>query len=557
MAEGGTADIGGRPGVSADGNRRRAIVLLAEFQDLQFTYGVEDFKALLSHRGYDACGTLGCAEEWFAAQFGSACSVSFDVAPIVRLPYKYAYYGLDDPFGKDIRPAHAVRAACDAADEFVDFSAYDDLIVFYAGGSAIDGCSDEDHLWPHNWFLSKAGLNVTLDGVNIDRYALCPELMKGEDGNATLTGIGLVCHEYLHSFGLPDMYDTDDTQSGGVGTALGASTSVMDQGMFNRFGHLPPNLNALEREMLGILKPDPLVAGDYTVMPVNAGGKSYRYDTAVPGEYFLFECRDDTGWDAPIGRRGLMVYHIDKSQEDVGGRSAASRWEYDINAVNACPHHQCALLVEPSSEFTPVSTPSFKSWSGRPSPLSILDIRRNPDGSVSFHVPEAIELEAADVFQDAVILQWYTPHRGLSAETTYVSVDGEKILECHPYEPGRYACVIEGLQPGRDYELSVCFETEVVRSSVTVTTLPAGGYPFIALPRAGRKDSGAFEKGARLPLRVVNAEDVERIDWFMDGRKIEVGPDCYFSVQASAELKAVIRHIGGAEETIVKTIRVQ
>lgn len=543
-------------------SQRKVIVLLAAFPDLPFTYSREDFESLLCRSGYSVGGAEGCAEEYFDAQFGGRCHISFTVAPPVTLTHDFAYYGADDAFGKDIRPAHAVKEACILSDEAVDFSEYTDVVVFYAGGSAADGCSDDRHIWPHNWTLTEADLSLTLDGVEIDRYAMCPELMKGPDDVEIFTGIGLLCHEYLHTLGLMDMYDTDGAGSGGVGDALGGSTSVMDQGMYNCFGCVPPNLNAMELEMLSLVEPLPLSVGSRTMLPFQTGHDCFRLDTSVEGEYFLFECRSDTGWDKGIGRRGLFVYHIDRSDNDAGGCPAYSRWESSSNSVNACRQHQCALLLTPEGTFTPSSEPAFVSWGGTPAPLSLVNISRRDDGAVSFTVPELLGVDAADVFQDAVILQWSTTSEALALETSYLVVDSgtapADTIGCAPYEPGRYSCRVEHLIPGRTYGFRIYYEMEGTGSaSAEITTVHTGGYPFIALPEKGRMPSGALQAGTGLPLRLFNAVDAVEVRWYWNGREICAGGDGYYRVWTSGELKAVAEYAGGPTEIFIKRIVVQ
>ena len=89
-------------------------------------------------------------------------------------------------------------------------------------------------------------------------------------------------------------------------------TSIMDRGNMNNEGRTPPNLNAVERHILGLSAPDTLYAGQYTLQPVNVSGR-YMYSPAdADGEYFLFECREASGWDAYIGGFGRVKYHIKK-----------------------------------------------------------------------------------------------------------------------------------------------------------------------------------------------------------------------------------------------------
>lgn len=539
---------------------RKVLVLPVEFKNLSFTYEAEDLRALLSQRGYSRGGAAGCVEEYFDAQLGDSLHVRFTVAPKVTLLHDYAYYSVNTLSGKPVRRAEAVKEACLSSDQAVDFSIFDNIVIFYAGGSPADGCASREHLSPHSWTLSEAGISLSLDGVPINLYSMCPELMAGSDRQAAFTGPGFLCHEYSHQLGLLDLYDTDGADSGGKGSALMRTTSIMDEGMFNLYGALPPNYNAIEREMLGIAKILPLTVGAHTLRPVNEDNAVYRLDAGVEGEYFLFECRDDKGWDAGIGMNGLMVYHVDKSSNDSGcGLTAAERWKPSENKVNANIKHQCAYLIRPGESFSYSSDPPLLPWSEKALPVALSSIKRNADGSVSFEVCAPLNIDRADVFQDAVILQW----RGSveDGEKTLLEwEDGEgnlKKIECSPYESGCFACVVEGLMSGERYKFSVSREGGKDRTSIDVTTLFYGGYPFIRVPDVGRNPDGSYSAGAAFPLRVMNAVDVAGVEWYLDSTPVSVGPDGYFHLQSSAELKAVVRYNDGTDETLVKCLKVK
>ena len=115
---------------------------------------------------------------------------------------------------------HAVLAA---ADPLVDFSKYDsdhdgyvDMVFFLvAGFSASYGGNNENYLWPHMYYLYYA---PPRDGKRFGLYA-CSTEFSGWEGYGPryydIGGIGTFCHEFGHVLGLPDLYDTDYSGSGG------------------------------------------------------------------------------------------------------------------------------------------------------------------------------------------------------------------------------------------------------------------------------------------------------------------------------------------------------
>ena len=326
---------------------RRVLILLAQFSDWKFSYSREDFVQLL------ASDAPGSARSYFEDQFAAAgLRFEIDVADIVTLPNKYAYYGKNDEDGSDMNPHLFVRDACRAADASVDFSLYDNdgdgsvdnVFLFYAGTDESEG-GGEDRLWSHQWYLRDgAGITLQLDGVLINSYACTSELTYTSRGTTTLASIGTFCHEYSHSFGLPDYYDTDYEESGGISESLWQSLAMMDAGNRNNGGNTPPAYNALDRFLLGLTEPRPLELGDQRLHPVSEGGDCIIFETETKGEYFLFECRSNEGWDAAIGGRGLLIYHIDQSDNQAVDMTALQRWR--SNSINCAPLHQCVNLIE-------------------------------------------------------------------------------------------------------------------------------------------------------------------------------------------------------------------
>lgn len=573
--------------------RKRCLVLLAEFKDLKMSFASERFENLMN-KGESS------VKNYLNDQFLGSYEFTFDVAPIVTLSQAHQYYGKNSN-GKDSRAAEAVAEACRlAAANGTDFSIYDtdndgkvdDILLFYAGKDESEGGGD-DCIWSHAWKLSAANIKLTLNGKVIDSYAATSELSLRSSGKYQFKTIGTICHEYSHSLGLADMYDTDYGGSGGEADGLWKSTALMDKGNFNNDGRTPPYYNAIDRDMLGIGQCEELKEGHYVLEPINLNGRFLRMDTANEGEYYLIECRTNTGWDIYTRCKGLAIYHIDKSANLTGyspvherDASAAERWT--SNEVNCRPQHQCADMIESldkandisqimwpygkNNSFTLQSSPSFTLWDGSSSPLAITDILQIGD-NVSFNVvksesanPEkAIDIRR-DIYQDTAIIQWKTDVHG-STSPAFILI-GEKgksetgEMTVNAFEPGKYAIRLEGLKPATTYTMKIHYEAsgvkgEVVNVQFSTKKIYREGYPFIFLNTVKRNEDGSFPAGSMLPLVLLNANRFKAVEWYMDDRSIIADKNGYFKLTRSCKIKAVILYIDGSKEIIEKSMRVK
>lgn len=354
----------------AAGGELRIPVILGQFSDVAFFYDRENFVNMLTKEGYAEFEATGSARDYFQAQFG--VPVTIDVYGPVTVSKERAYYGNDNKERKDEHAGTFIAEACIAAAGEVDFAKYDmdgdgyvdNVFVFFAGeDQAQAGKEHPEYIWSHSYNLlhSDYGNVLELSGVKLNNYSCSAELFRVPQGtgfDSRMAPIGTFCHEYLHNLGLPDMYDSDYELSGGISAGMWGKTALMDAGNANNHGNTPPNLNAVEKECLGIMEPQDLSAGDYTMYP-QGSGKEQSYRIANPldkNEYYLFEARQMKGWDSYIGLTeekalGMLVYHVDKSagnssnSESFGNITSADRW-MRYNEVNARPDFQCADLVE-------------------------------------------------------------------------------------------------------------------------------------------------------------------------------------------------------------------
>ena len=298
-------------------------------------------------------------------------------------------------------------AAIDAADSLVNFKDYDrdnngqvDMVYFlYAGiGAHIDG-NDQRLLWPHASFITNpdGGYNwrVRKDGVTMGRYACSTELTGSATSNF-LDGIGVICHEFGHVLGLPDLYDTDYEDNGQ--TAHPADWSIMAGGGYLNNGRTPCGYTLYERASLGFAVPQVFPSeGDYTLQPIGTSNTGYKLITPVRNEFFLIENRQNTSkWDSYLPGHGMLVFRVDSTSTSV----------WTSNVLNNNPEHMYFELVRAGGGNTPTAAPTdpfpgthhvtmldnetepanLRTWAGKPTPFGLQNISESSDGVISFNL---------------------------------------------------------------------------------------------------------------------------------------------------------------------------
>jgi len=246
------------------------------------------------------------------------------------------YYGQNypPPDGNDRYPATLVTEAVTQADAAgFNFAPYDqdgdcyvDVVAIVHQGTGEEAGLDLSDIWSHSWDLYSAkmlnqdgnGIYTTKcpcskgDFIKVNDYIIMPEKLSNQ-----ISTIGVFAHEYGHSFGLPDLYDTDYTSSG-IGY-----WSLMASGSWNGVwinGDRPAHMDAWCKYSLGWVTPK-LVSGTLTneeIVQANTIGDVYQLLNGSPstgGEYFLVENRQKAGFDEGLPGSGLLIWHVDESQD--------------------------------------------------------------------------------------------------------------------------------------------------------------------------------------------------------------------------------------------------
>ncbi|MBC8479640.1 MAG: M6 family metalloprotease domain-containing protein, partial [FCB group bacterium] len=251
-------------------------------------------------------------------QFSLTATVS-DVTAWTQAPQTYAYYCYGSQGSGGAWPHNAQGLAYDLVnllDASVDFSQYDldvdgivDQIIIIVEGWTDPTGTNDDMFWSYRWSIPDAYAPV-LDGVAVKGFFLTQEKM-GSDGYADFNGdgfsntqiytqgslrtVGTIVHEYGHSLGLPDLYDTNsgNGDSEGIG-----EWGLMGSGNWNS-QICPASMTAWSKSELGWLTPTEISVfqDNLTVVNIEDNATAYKIPFSET-EYFLIANRQRTGLDS-------------------------------------------------------------------------------------------------------------------------------------------------------------------------------------------------------------------------------------------------------------------
>jgi len=299
---------------------RQAVVLIS-FADFDFRSDdpVAYYQRFFNEPGYNEGYGLGSVADYFRDQSGGLFNLQFDIYGPVKVTgnaKKSSNVNYGDDYMKEAMSE--LRSTVDA-----DFSIYDwdedgivDQIIFIAAGYM--GNQVKGYIWPNTGFL-----NLRAPGnIPVSVSSICCELW----GDATTCGIGLICHEYSHCLGLPDIYPTVTGDFSVVD-----EWDLMDGGNYINKGWCPPNFSMMEKMTLGWATPTELTTATTVtgMKPVSEGGETFIIrNPGNENEFYLLENRRQTNWDYGIPGEGLAIFHVDYDERS---------WSF--NAVNTQKNH--------------------------------------------------------------------------------------------------------------------------------------------------------------------------------------------------------------------------
>ena len=303
-------------------------VVLVNFQDAKFKINKpkEAFEQLFNSDTQADLGNgnrlnYGSVAKYFRDMSNGAFTPKFKVYGPVTVDQPETYYGgKNEDDNKDEDPRQLVKDALKLVEDQVteddiksfcsDGTTIDCVYIVYAGLGQNDG-GDGTTVWANCWTTDGA----TLGGKKVRWYTMSGELSPVKIKNSTIpvvNGLGVICHEFSHSLGLPDMYPTET--SAYLDNQEMEYWDLMDGGEYTYNGFCPTAYTAFEKEQMEWQVDIKTLDSDASVTMTTSteqGGTAYKIvNPQNDKEYLMLEYIQRKGWNKHLFGNGLLVYHV-------------------------------------------------------------------------------------------------------------------------------------------------------------------------------------------------------------------------------------------------------
>lgn len=381
---------------------RDTLALLERYEKMFNEQGYTDTIGFI-HNGVRYYGATGSVSDYFRDQSYGQYVPKFKIIGPVHPSKGYAYYGKGT---KDDNINMLVREICRLVIEngLADLSGYarngtiDQLSIIYAGrGENYDG-ADVNTIWPQASYLDIDNRNepaIYKSGIRKIKFACSCELFW--DSDSIPDGIGTFCHEFSHTLGLPDFYNTS-SESESITDASMGYWSIMDYGIYENGGFSPVGYTAFEKYSLGWMDIEEIdYSGYYSLNEIGSKPEpeagihsAYRLNTGYDDQFIILENHIRTGWYKYQASQGLMVTAVNydnnrwvgnyvntqKNNKRYAILPADNDYDRNTNSGDLFPYKDI-------DSITTLGTPVLKAGTSYPL-YSIYDIKLE-NGLVSFH----------------------------------------------------------------------------------------------------------------------------------------------------------------------------
>jgi M6 family metalloprotease-like protein len=267
----------------------------------------------------------GLRDYYYENSYGLYTVTATVTSNVYRMPYSIDNYN-------DETDAELLALANDALNKAVadgvDITPYQYFLVCHAGYGE-EETRNENNIWS----LTYNG-TVQKNGKEFAGFCVVPETSPNDPSCSPLS---VICHEFGHQLGLPDLYDTAQ----GVSTC-GAWTLMDYNYGVDGSGRNPPHLDPWSKSMLGFI--------DLSTRTVTAGGGLSTMNfgdietsqttgflrtpvyVSADDECFILEYRNPDAarmkYDLNIPGSGILIWHIN------GSIASKTSYRYLNNTVN-------------------------------------------------------------------------------------------------------------------------------------------------------------------------------------------------------------------------------
>ena len=432
----------------------RIPVILVNFTDLSFslTNPTDQFNDFFNGNGGSNPNATGSVHTYYYASSNSMLDLEYEVLGPYTLSHDMAYYGGNKTNSDGSASSHNTRAAelvkeavQLAVNNGVNFSRYDanndnvidNVSIVVAGHNEAEG-GKAASIWPHYSVIPNSR---TYNGKYIYGYLMISEY-RGSRGQIQ-AGIGTYCHEFGHALGLPDLYDTQYSDTYTVG-----QWDIMCSGCYNNNGSTPPTFTAFERFMMGWLTPRQVDApGLLTLPPIETSNEALLIAASKhnmnafspsPYEYFLLENRQAVGWDAgneALVATGLLVSHITFNVTTWNYNTFNASKPLGFNIVSAGysnPSQSSAADIFPGSSKRTVWHPTLNNGTVL-SNFVVSQIRPHSDGDIAMNIGDADDNIMSFSPEEAVVKTTF-----LSEPVAYDTVEVQLHIPAIAYDSLRF-----------------------------------------------------------------------------------------------------------------------
>jgi M6 family metalloprotease-like protein len=240
---------------------------------------------------------------------------------------------------------------------------FDGVFFVYAGGRF--AAPRGSLYWPHRASVNHGGKRWPYFIV--------------EEGGQRMQGLSVLCHEFGHMLGLPDLYARPENP-GMEGAGVWCCMSQQP----NRT--TPQHFSAWAKEKVGWIKPaviDPAIKQRLVLAPIeNSPTECFKVLIRPDGsEYLLLENRRKKGFDQSLPAEGLLIWRVVGNRPSLKESHGVEGPSGPRVLLNEVPYPSGA-----NDAYTPYTTPSSRSSLGGGSAVHITNIRRHDDGRISFHI---------------------------------------------------------------------------------------------------------------------------------------------------------------------------